>query len=51
MKDVNSGEVTLLYNAKDCISGLKTPIVKDEKVTNISLLIVLVLENGLIKKH
>ncbi|KAF3452731.1 hypothetical protein FNV43_RR03164 [Rhamnella rubrinervis] len=31
IKDVNSGEVTVIYNAKDSISGLKTPIVKDHK--------------------
>ncbi|KAF3452730.1 hypothetical protein FNV43_RR03163 [Rhamnella rubrinervis] len=31
MKDVDSGEVTVIYNAKDSISGLKTPIVKDHK--------------------
>ncbi|OAY46706.1 oxysterol-binding protein-related protein 4C [Manihot esculenta] len=29
MKDVNNGKKTVIYNAKEVISGLKTPIVKD----------------------
>lgn len=32
MKDVFSGKVTVIYNAKEAISGLKTPIVNDPKV-------------------
>ncbi|KAL2534470.1 Oxysterol-binding protein-related protein 4B [Abeliophyllum distichum] len=31
VKDVFSGKVTVIYNAKEAISGLKTPIVKDPK--------------------
>ncbi|KAM6554176.1 hypothetical protein CsatB_014938 [Cannabis sativa] len=31
LKDLKSGEVNILYNAKKAISGLKTPIVKDLK--------------------
>ncbi|KAM6580896.1 oxysterol-binding protein-related protein 4C [Cannabis sativa] len=29
LKDLNNGEVKVLYSAKEAISGLKTPIVKD----------------------
>ncbi|CAA2950482.1 oxysterol-binding protein-related protein 4B-like [Olea europaea var. sylvestris] len=31
IKDVSSERVTIIYNAKEAISGLKTPIVKDQK--------------------
>ncbi|GMN62076.1 hypothetical protein TIFTF001_031171 [Ficus carica] len=31
IKDLTSGEVRVIYNAKEVISGLKTPIVKDPK--------------------
>ncbi|KAL2338677.1 hypothetical protein Fmac_013123 [Flemingia macrophylla] len=31
MKDMNSGEVRVIYDAKEAIAGLKTPIVKDEE--------------------
>lgn len=37
MKDVSSGKETVIYNAKEAISGLKAPIVTDPKVTNIYL--------------
>ncbi|KAJ1400627.1 Oxysterol-binding protein [Sesbania bispinosa] len=31
VKDANSGKVTMIYDAKEVISGLKAPIVKDEE--------------------
>ncbi|KAJ1433449.1 Oxysterol-binding protein [Sesbania bispinosa] len=31
VKDANSGKVTVIYDAKEVISGLKAPIVKDEE--------------------
>lgn len=31
LKDTNSGEVRVIYDAKEVISGLKTPIIKDAK--------------------
>lgn len=41
MKDVNNGKKTVIYNAKEVISGLKTPIVKDPQVLdkNLNLLL------------
>lgn len=33
VKDVSTGKTTTIYNAKEALSGLKTPIVKDPKVT------------------
>jgi hypothetical protein len=32
MKDINNGKVTVIYNAKEVISGLRAPIVKDPMV-------------------
>ena len=32
VKDTNNGKVIVIYSAKDVISALKTPIVKDVKV-------------------
>lgn len=32
LKDVHSGEVTILYDAKKAISGLKTPILQAPQV-------------------
>ncbi|EOY32010.1 OSBP(oxysterol binding protein)-related protein 4B [Theobroma cacao] len=29
MKDINSGKLSIIYNAKDVFSGLKTPVVND----------------------
>ena len=34
VKDTNSGEVRVIYDAKEAISGLKTPIIKDVEVIN-----------------
>ncbi|KAK6944601.1 Oxysterol-binding protein [Dillenia turbinata] len=31
MKDISSGKVTVIYNAKEVISNLKTPVVEDPK--------------------
>ena len=42
LKDLDSGEVRVIYNAKEVLSGLKTPIVNDPKVTNKLLLIPLI---------
>jgi hypothetical protein len=33
VKDMSSGKVKVIYDAKELISGLKTPIVKDAEVT------------------
>lgn len=37
VKDTNSGNVRVIYDAKEVISGLKTPIVKDAEVINLCL--------------
>lgn len=34
VKDTKSGKVKVIYDAKEVISGLKAPIVKDAEVTN-----------------
>lgn len=34
MKDINNGKLSIIYNAKEMLSGLKTPTVKDPKVSN-----------------
>jgi len=34
VKDTSSGKVKVIYDAKEVISGLKAPIVKDAEVTN-----------------
>lgn len=31
MKDINNGKLSIIYNAKEVLSGLKTPTVKDPK--------------------
>ena len=33
MKDINSGKLSMIYNAKEVLAGLKTPIVNDPKVS------------------
>jgi hypothetical protein len=38
VKDTSSGKVKVIYDAKEVISGLKTPIVKDAEVINIYFL-------------
>lgn len=34
MKEVSSGKETVIYNAKEAISGLKAPVLTDPKVTS-----------------
>ncbi|PIN16796.1 Oxysterol-binding protein [Handroanthus impetiginosus] len=34
IKDVSTGKTTVIYNAKEALSGLKTPIVKDPKAVS-----------------
>lgn len=34
VKDTNSGKVKVIYDAKEVISGLKAPILKDAEVIN-----------------
>lgn len=32
VKDITTGKVNVIYNAKEALSGMKTPMVKDPKV-------------------
>lgn len=43
VKDISSGNVRVIYDAKEVISGLKTPIVKDAEVINLCFLPLLLL--------
>ena len=40
LKDLSSGEIRVVYDAKEVISGLQTPVVKDPKVPKSILLMI-----------
>lgn len=45
MKDISNGKVTVIHNAKEVLSELKTPIVKDPKVVNQTCTMNFIIEN------